>query len=66
MRKQSLAPVAILTTTFVILLINQHSKAEYLGAAYPAILAGGAVFLENRMILNPWVLYPIKVWFAFI
>jgi hypothetical protein len=60
LRKQSLAPVAIWATVLVILLINPHSKAEYIGAAYPALLAVGAVFLENRMILNPWAFYPIK------
>ncbi|MBK7867850.1 MAG: hypothetical protein IPJ75_13235 [Ignavibacteriales bacterium] len=60
LRKQFLAPVVIWATAFVILIINPHSKAEYLGAAYPALLAAGAVFLENRMILNPWVLYPVK------
>ncbi len=37
----------IFLTTFIILVINWHSKAEYLTAAYPLVYAGGGIFLER-------------------
>ncbi len=37
----------IYITSFLILLINGHSKAEYLTAAYPMLFAGGGVFIEK-------------------
>jgi hypothetical protein len=64
-RQKFFAPAAIFITTFLILLINEHSKSEYLGAAYPAILAGGAVFLENQL-SNKWLRFPIKYGLPFI
>ncbi len=36
----------IFLTTFLILIINWHSKAEYLAAAYPLVYAGGGMFIE--------------------
>jgi hypothetical protein len=37
----------IFLTTFLILIINWHSKAEYLSPAYPLIYAGGGLFIEK-------------------
>ncbi len=51
----------IFLTTFIILIINWHSKPEYLAPAYPMILAGGAFFVEmvfkNRSF--GWVKYAV-------
>ncbi len=38
----------IFLTVFLILLINGSSKPEYLAPAFPVMLAGGAVFLEEK------------------
>jgi hypothetical protein len=37
----------IYATVFFILIVNGHSKAEYLGPLYPALFAAGGVFIEN-------------------
>lgn len=37
----------IYISTFLILIINGHSKAEYLSPAYTGLFAGGAVFIER-------------------
>jgi hypothetical protein len=37
----------IFLTTFLILIINWHSKAEYLSPAYPLMYAGGGLFIEK-------------------
>ena len=37
----------IFLSTFLLLVINWHSKAEYLAAAYPLVYAGGGVFFER-------------------
>lgn len=37
----------IFVSAFLILIINGHSKAEYLGPAYPALFAAGGVYLER-------------------
>lgn len=37
----------IFLTTFIILIINWHSKSEYLAPAYPLIIAGGGLFVEK-------------------
>jgi len=37
----------IFLTTFIILIINWHSKAEYLAPAYPLVYAGGGQFIEK-------------------
>ena len=34
-------------TAFLILLLNGHSKTEYLGSAFPLLFAGGGVMLER-------------------
>ncbi len=58
-RKQQ-TPGIVFVTTGLILLANSHSKPEYLGAAYPALLAAGGVFLEKQVILSKWAAYPVK------
>ncbi len=50
-------------TTFLILLINGHSKGEYISAAYQILFAGGAVLIEQSS-LKPkrfWIKYSIVV-----
>ncbi len=51
----------IFLTTFIILIINWHSKPEYLAPAYPLILVGGGLFFE--MIFKGksfgWVKYAV-------
>lgn len=37
----------IFLTTFIILIINWHSKPEYLAPAFPVIIAGGGLFIER-------------------
>jgi hypothetical protein len=45
---QSYRPIAIVgLTTLCILLINWHSKPEYLSPTIPMIMAGGALFIER-------------------
>ncbi|MCA0387443.1 MAG: glycosyltransferase family 39 protein [Bacteroidetes bacterium] len=58
--RKDMAPAVIWLTTLMILLVNSHSKAEYLGAAYPALIALGAVFLESKLNVSKLVFYPVK------
>jgi len=44
----------IYVLSFIILLVNQHSKPEYLSPAYPALFAGGAIGLERLLSNRPW------------
>ncbi len=44
----------IWVTVFLILLINGHSKAEYLVSAYPPLFAAGACFLEQASRRPRW------------
>lgn len=46
-------------TTFVILLINGHSKGEYISAAYQVLFAGGAVLIEK------WSALPKRNWLKY-
>lgn len=39
----------IFLTTVLILIINWHTKAEYLAAAYPIVFAGGGLFWEKAV-----------------
>jgi len=41
-------------TAFLILLLNGHSKAEYLAVAYPMLFAGGGVLIEKISQLRNW------------
>ena len=50
-------------TTFLILLINGHSKGEYISAAYQILFAGGAVMIEKWSAApkRNWIKYSIAV-----
>lgn len=50
-------------TTFLILLINGHSKGEYISAAYQILFAGGAVMIEKWSTVpnRNWTKYSIAV-----
>lgn len=39
---------------FTILIVNQHSKGEYLAPAYPMLFAGGSVWVEGRVTRALW------------
>ena len=41
-------------TAFLILLLNGHSKAEYLAVAYPILFAGGGVLIEKISHVKNW------------
>lgn len=49
----------IFMTTFAILLINGHSKPEYLAPAFTLVFAGGAVLVERISATRKWVSYAI-------
>jgi hypothetical protein len=51
----------IFLTTFIILILNWHSKAEYLASAYPLVYAGGGLFLEKIFTGKSysWIKYAI-------
>ncbi|HMS35122.1 MAG TPA: glycosyltransferase family 39 protein [Ignavibacteria bacterium] len=52
----------IYLTSFAILLINGHSKAEYLAPAYTALFAGGGVFLEKLSAEKfKWLKYAVII-----
>ncbi len=54
-------PAIIFVVTFLILIINGHSKSEYLAAAAPFIFAGGSVWLQkivDKKIFK-WVKYVL-------
>ena len=57
------APGFIWLTTFLILLINGHSKGEYISAAHQILFAGGAVMIEkwSTMQNHGWIKYSIAV-----
>jgi hypothetical protein len=42
-------PAIIYLTAFIILLVNGHSKAEYLSPAYPVLFAGGGIWFEKTI-----------------
>jgi len=44
----------IYVSSFIVLLVNQHSKPEYLSPAYSALFAGGAIGLERLLSNRPW------------
>lgn len=47
---------------FLILLINGHSKAEYLSPAYTVLLAGGSVFIEKKTAArHRWVRFALLI-----
>ena len=57
--KKYKAVVFIWIATFLILLINRHSKGEYVAAAYQILFAGGAVMIEK------WSTPPKRGWIKF-
>lgn len=54
-------PAIIFLTTSIILILNWHSKAEYLAPAYPIVLAGGGIFIEkvSARRLSGWIKYAV-------
>lgn len=50
-------------TTFLILLINGHSKGEYIAAAYQILFAGGAVMIEiwSRSDRRGWIKFAFSI-----
>jgi hypothetical protein len=61
--KQYRAIGFIWLTTFAILIINIHSKGEYIAAAYQLLFAGGAVMLERWSFAanRGWLKYAITI-----
>lgn len=59
--KKYKAVVFIWITTFLILLINIHSKGEYIAAAYQILFAGGAVMIEKWSTSKRWLKYAIAI-----
>ena len=61
--KKYRAPGFIWLTTFVILVINWHSKGEYIAAGYQILFAGGAVMLEEWSLIRhrEWIKYVVVV-----
>jgi 4-amino-4-deoxy-L-arabinose transferase-like glycosyltransferase len=61
--KQYRAIGFIWLTTFTILIINIHSKGEYVAAAYQVLFAGGAVMLErwSSAANYGWLKYAVAV-----
>lgn len=47
--------------TFLILIINWHSKGEYISAAYQILFAGGAITIEKLNNKKQWVRYVASV-----
>ncbi len=60
-------PAIVFIVTFLILIINGHSKSEYLAAASPIIFAGGSVWIqkliENK--LFKWIKYALPILIIF-
>lgn len=52
----------IFLVTLLILIINGHSKAEYLAPAYTALFSAGSVFTEKKTIVrNRWIRYALLI-----
>ena len=51
----------IFLVTLLILLVNGHSKPEYLAPAFPMLLAGGGVWLEQVALRKQWKWLPVTV-----
>jgi Dolichyl-phosphate-mannose-protein mannosyltransferase len=48
-------------TTFIILVINWHSKGEYVAASYQLLFAGGAVLIEKWSSKKAWLKYSLVI-----
>jgi len=60
--KKLKAVVFIWIATFLILLINGHSKGEYIAAAYQILFAGGAVMIERwDTDKRSWIKYAVAI-----
>ncbi len=59
--KKFKAVIFIWIATFFILLINGHSKGEYIAAAYQILFAGGAVMIEMWSTRISWLKYTIAI-----
>jgi hypothetical protein len=60
--KKFKAVIFIWIATFLILLINGHSKGEYIAAAYQILFAGGAVIIEKWSTeKRSWIKYSIAI-----
>jgi hypothetical protein len=60
--KKLKAVIFIWLATFLILLINGHSKGEYIAAAYQILFAGGAIMIEKwSSERKAWLKYSIAV-----
>ena len=60
--KKLKAVIFIWLATFLILLINGHSKGEYIAAAYQILFAGGAVMIEKwSSEKREWIKYAIAI-----
>jgi hypothetical protein len=57
--KKYKAVILIWIATFLVLLINGHSKGEYMAAAYQILFAGGAVMIEKWSATKSWIKYSI-------
>lgn len=51
----------IFLATFLILVVNGHSKSEYLAPAFPMLLAGGGVALERLAQRRRWRWVPATI-----
>ncbi len=51
----------VFLVTFLILLVNGHSKSEYLAPAFPILLAGGGVALGRLAQRHRWRWVPIAI-----
>ncbi|MEO6696310.1 MAG: glycosyltransferase family 39 protein [Ignavibacteria bacterium] len=60
--KKYMIPGVIFITTFLILIINGHSKAEYLSPAYTALFAAGSIFIEKKTYVRLWwIRYAVAI-----
>jgi len=52
----------IYLTAFIILIINVHSKSEYLAPAYTVLFAGGSVFIELKSQMKfKWLRFAVLI-----
>ena len=59
--KKLKAVLFIWIATFLILLINGHSKGEYIAAAYQILFAGGAVIIDKWSLRTNWLKYSLAI-----
>jgi hypothetical protein len=59
--KKLKAVLFIWFATFLILLINGHSKGEYIAAAYQILFSGGAVMIEKWSVSKSWLRFSVAI-----